>query len=208
MGGSGSGNWWNHSGGRRTVESCRRLDVRRWQREGYLTPGRWFSWQWTVDGERVANIDVKSEDGKVILSFRYREGGGEWESVDEPVYLETSPGTYGGHRVWFLCPALGCGRRVAFLHLGGKIFACRHCYRLAYSSSREPTWDRLSRQADKIRTRLGWEAGMLNGEGLKPKWMRWSTYNRLTAKHEEFARHSMRAIGMKYGMFGDGNPFL
>ena len=36
----------------------------------------------------------------------------------------------------FICPAAGCGRRVAILYRGG-IFACRHCYRLAYASSRE-----------------------------------------------------------------------
>jgi hypothetical protein len=37
---------------------------------------------------------------------------------------------------WFICPAVGCGRCVAILY-GGGIFACRHCYRLAYASSRE-----------------------------------------------------------------------
>ena len=32
----------------------------------------------------------------------------------------------GGSRAWFICPAVGCGRRVAILY-GGGIFACRHC---------------------------------------------------------------------------------
>jgi hypothetical protein len=30
----------------------------------------------------------------------------------------------------------GCGQRVAILY-GGDIFACRHCYQLAYPSARE-----------------------------------------------------------------------
>lgn len=49
MGGIGSGNWYRWDK-RDAVEDYRRLDVRRWQRDGYLEPGRWFSWQWTRDG--------------------------------------------------------------------------------------------------------------------------------------------------------------
>jgi hypothetical protein len=74
----------------------------------------------------------------------------------------------------FICPAAGCGRRVATLY-GDGIFACRRCYRLAYFSSRDDVGDRAARRADRLRARLGWELGILNGEGGKPKWMRWRT---------------------------------
>ncbi len=198
MGGLGSGNYW-HYGARNTVESCRRIDVRRWQREGYLTSFNWFGWQWTVDGKKVADIQVKTEEGKVTLIYRIRQGGGEWESIEEPITLDTTRGTYGGHRVWFRCPIVGCGRRVAILHLGDKYFACRHCYRLTYLSSRQGAWDRLSNQADKIRTRLGWEPGMVNPPGNKPKWMRWKTFERLIDKHNDFAGRSIQAMRMKFG---------
>jgi hypothetical protein len=73
---------------------------------------------------------------------------------------------------------------VAKLHLNGAIFACRHCYRLAYSSQRENLDDRASRRAGKIRDRLKWEPGILNGHGIKPKGMHWRTYQRLTIKHD------------------------
>jgi hypothetical protein len=73
---------------------------------------------------------------------------------------------------------------VAILY-GGGIFACRQCYQLAYASSREGPDGRAIRRADRIRSRLGWEPGILNGSGDKPKWMRWSTFNRLTAKHDQ-----------------------
>jgi hypothetical protein len=36
-----------------------------------------------------------------------------------------------------------------------------------------------STRADKLRKRLGWEAGILNGDGGKPKGMHWKTYQRL-----------------------------
>ncbi|MDP2828818.1 MAG: hypothetical protein Q8O37_09440 [Sulfuricellaceae bacterium] len=74
---------------------------------------------------------------------------------------------------------------MAKLHLGSAgIFACRHCYQLAYASQRENTDDRATRRADKIRDRLKWEPGILSGHGIKPKGMYWRTYQRLTIKHD------------------------
>ncbi|PNE12829.1 MAG: hypothetical protein CR217_00955 [Beijerinckiaceae bacterium] len=62
------------------------------------------------------------------------------------------------------CNLGGCGFRVTMLS-GGVIFACWHCYRLAYASSREDLCDRLARRADRLRARLDWEPGILNGNG-------------------------------------------
>ena len=45
MGGPGSGHWYRLSK-KDTVEGYRRLDVRRWQRDGLLKPGTRFSWGW------------------------------------------------------------------------------------------------------------------------------------------------------------------
>ena len=77
--------------------------------------------------------------------------------------------------------------RVALLYLGGAgVFACRHCYRLAYACQREAADDRAVRRAGNIRERLGWQAGIANPSGGKPKEMLWSTFERLTAKHDAF----------------------
>jgi hypothetical protein len=62
---------------------------------------------------------------------------------------------------------------------GGSIYACRHCHKLVYQCQRETDDDRAARRADTIRRRLGWEAGILNGEGDKPKGMHWRTFERL-----------------------------
>jgi hypothetical protein len=102
---------------------------------------------------------------------------------------EQSPCHLGGSRAWFLCPAVGCGRRVAILY-GGGIFACRHCYQLAYASSREDSGGRATRRADRLRAR----PGILNGEGDKPKWMRWRTFERLAYEHDQFVGRSMQAM--------------
>ena len=100
--------------------------------------------------------------------------------MEYPVPIEWTPCNYGGWRAWFRCPAAGCGRRVALLFLNGGIFACRQCGKLVYASQREHDTDLAIRRADKIRERLGWEPGILNGEGFKPKGMHWRTFERLS----------------------------
>jgi hypothetical protein len=134
--------------------------VRRWQRDGLLTPGRRFTLQWTRGGETVASIAVRVEAACVYLSYRCQRNGREWEDIDEPVALDTTACNYGGHRYWYCCPIVGCGRRAVILYGAGRYFACRLCYRLAYESQREATHDRAARRADKIRARLGWEPGI------------------------------------------------
>jgi hypothetical protein len=143
MGGMGSGRRYRNDAAD-CADDYRSLDVRRWQRDGLLTPGRAFNWQWTRRGEIVASIQVRTEADRVTLNYRHRSGGKEWEDKNYSVRLDWTACTYGGRRAWFLCPAVGCGRRVAILYSGG-IFACRHCYRLAYPSQRETDDDRAAR---------------------------------------------------------------
>jgi hypothetical protein len=58
---------------------------------------------------------------------------------------------------------------------------------------------RATRRADRLRARLGWEPGILNGEGCKPKWMRWRTFERLAAEYDQFVGRSMQAAVLKFG---------
>ncbi len=51
------------------------------------------------------------------------------------------------------------GRRVGKLYGPGRYFLCRHCYRLAHASQSENVSDRALRRANKIRKRLGGDAG-------------------------------------------------
>jgi hypothetical protein len=192
MGGPGSGNRWRY-GAKSTTDDYRTLDVRRFEGAGMLTPGgRRAGWQWTRDGETVASIQMRAEQDRVFLIYRHRSGDAEWKDEQYPVRIVRTPCNLGGSRAWFICPAVGCGRRVAILY-GGSIFACRHCYRLAYPSAREDVCDRAARRADRLRARLDWEPGILNGGGEKPKWMRWRTFERLAAKHDQLVMRSMHS---------------
>lgn len=60
MGGPGSGRQW-HYGARNTTDSYPSIDVRRWQREGYLEPYRSFTWRWIRNDEAVFSIQVETE---------------------------------------------------------------------------------------------------------------------------------------------------
>ncbi|MCC2866308.1 MAG: hypothetical protein LK562_00705 [Candidatus Accumulibacter phosphatis] len=175
----------------------RTLDIRRLQRDGLLTPGLAFGWQWTRHGVEVASIQMRTEVDRVILNYRSRGHGGEWQPMEYPVHLEWTPCHLGGRRAWFLCPARGCGRRVAIL-FGGTIFACRHCHKLAYPCQRETDDDRAMRRADTIRRRLGWEAGIANPEGGKPEGMHWRTFQRLRAEHDVNVNASLLGIARRF----------
>ncbi|MGZ8435431.1 MAG: hypothetical protein ACXWXX_13720, partial [Candidatus Binatia bacterium] len=58
---------------------------------------------------------------------------------------------------------------------------------------------RGTRRADRLRARLGWEPGILNGEGGKPKWMRWRTFERLAAEHYDFVGESLAEMALRFG---------
>jgi hypothetical protein len=197
MGGIGSGRRWRF-GAKATTDDFRAIDIRRWARDGLLSPGQSFGWQWTHGGEVTGSINVHVEAGRVVLAYRTRSGGGDWRGESYPVRLEATPCHLGGERHWFLCPGRGCGRRVAKLY-GGAIFACRHCHRLAYPSQREADDDRAVRRADSIRRKLDWQPGIANGHGPKPKGMHWRTFERLCALHDDFERASLAAFMARYG---------
>ena len=122
----------------------------------------------------------------MILTYRHRSGGDEWKDESYPVHLTTTPCHMGGERHWFLCPAQGCGQRVAVIY-GGGVFACSRCHQLAYPSQREDAGDRAARRAHHIRKRMGWSPDVLEGsDWAKPKGMHWRTYERLCDEHDAF----------------------
>ncbi len=202
MGGIGSGRRW-HYDAKETTSDYRVIDVRRWHREGMLSPGQNCGWQWKNDGEIQASIQVRAEPNRVFLTYRHSRKEEEWTNKNYPVYLDWTKCHLGGERPWFLCPAKDCGRRVALLYCGG-IFACRKCYQLAYQSQREVNYDRAARRADKIREKLNWEPGILNGKDwTKPKGMHWKTYEKLCKEHDYYVQFSLAGIATKLNLFGE-----
>ena len=172
-----------YRGGRDTTESYRNLDVRRWQRDKLLNAGSSFGWEWSHEGEVLASIGVRAETGRVVLSYRHRLNDEPWQDVEYSVLIEWTPCQFGGSRAWFLCPARGCGRRVAILY-SGVIFACRKCHRLIYQCQKQRVWERAMSRARKIRMKLGGSPDVTEWFPPKPKGMHWSTYERLRLEAE------------------------
>jgi hypothetical protein len=189
MGGVGSGNWYRFDK-KTTTGECQSVDVRYLHREGLLTPGRWFSLRWSRAGRETGSIRIavggNDKPQRALLLYRHRIGpGDEWEDVQEHVSLDWTACKFGGERPWFICPAAGCGRRVAHLYGLGRYFLCRHCYDLVYESQRDNAMYRGLHKAQAIRERLGGSANMTKPFPEKPKGMHWKTYERLWWEHHE-----------------------
>lgn len=151
------------------AEHCRRIDVRRWHREGLLRAGHSGGWQWTdaETGQAFASIGYQSDGGNVTLSYSI-----DGQPLAQTLRLSQSPCNYGGARPWFICPIRG--ERVAVLFLRAGRFACRNCQRIAYASQSDDACARAWRKQAKAEAKLGpnWQC---------PKGMHEATRERLLA---------------------------
>jgi len=146
MGGYGSTRWNSHYK-RLAVEDCRRLPFRMFKK--CLQVGRFGEITWSRNGEVVSTIGyrVKGSDcpSNILLTYIITRADGEKIDCKYPIDLTTTPLPWGGLRHWFVCPIVGCGRRVNVLYLapGGNYFVCRHCNHLSYRSRQEGYQDRV-----------------------------------------------------------------
>jgi hypothetical protein len=197
MGGYGSGRRWSS---KNTTSDYLRLDVRRLQQKECLEPGRSFGWQWTLNDKSYGDIRIRSELDRIVLSYRHHSRSEDWQSKEYPVLLTQTPCHFGGVRQWFLCPARGCGRRVAVLY-GGEIFACRTCHQLTYESQREALHNRALSRAQGLHVRLGGTGAVADGLPPKPKGMHCTTYKKLARRFLRLEA-AMDAAAAAYFGFG------
>lgn len=177
LGGYGSG----RPGYKRKADHLRSLDVNRLAKCGHLRNGHAGGWQWTQDGERVASIGTRGEQGGLRLIYRITPDGRPSEDIQEFIPIAWKDCHLGGQRPYFICPGVvngrGCYRQVAKLYMGSRYFHCRHCNRLAYACQSETSLDRLIRKANKRRVKMGGDPGIDNFV-RRPKGMHWATYRR------------------------------
>jgi len=162
MGGYGSGRWGYHSKAT-TVEESRLIDISRWMREDIIVSDtrRMGAWIWTnsYTGERAASIGYEANTTVTLpwvrLSYTITPTGGDPEHYDYKILLVTTRPHFGGVRWWFVCPLVGCGRRVGKLYLppGSRYYGCRHCYQLTYESCQE------SHKYDGLWRKIGADTG-------------------------------------------------
>lgn len=190
MGGPGSG---RAQIGKATTTSALELDIRVLRWNGLMAQGdHTASVSWSICGISIATLHVSVIPNGVQLLYclyqRQQKGHG-WVWAEQQVRLEPTTCTFGGQRHWFRCPVTGCARRVAKLYLAESgSFACRHCCFLVYESQREPKDIRSIRRAERIRERLGWQPGILNGHGVMPVGMHGQTFRRLLGLHDGYVK--------------------
>jgi hypothetical protein len=163
---------------RATCEGLLAIDVREWHRRGSLEYPRRFSVSLSLleqrflygDAYEAMRVDVHCAFNLARLTFR---------SVEQSVSLTWTPCALGGRRPWFLCPT--CSRRVALLYSSGGLFACRHCFGLAYACQQENPTLRAIRRVRKDRMRLGGGFSFAGPFPERPRGMHARTYRRLRA---------------------------
>ena len=140
-------------------------------------------------GERSGSINVRTEQGAVMLIYRARNLlAAEWKPIKQRVPITWTACHFGGQRPWFVCSVRAngrcCGRRVAVLYLAGELFACRRCSGLAYANQQGRQLFRNLNRALKIRMRLGGNPDPCELFPEKPRRMHQRTYLRLRARAE------------------------
>jgi hypothetical protein len=164
-----------------------------------LDSGYHGSLSWSRRGENIGSIGYACTGDEVQLSYTLTDSITQQQTKHAySVQLSQSPCHFGGSRSWLVCPRVGCGRRVASLYMVGGLFWCRHCHQLGYESQQVCITDRHTLKADKIRDKLKWDAGILNGAGDKPKHMHRRTYWRLYSEHQRIVGGVFAAINKRF----------
>jgi hypothetical protein len=127
-----------------------------------------FGALWSPHGRCRPTIDFHYKDGTATIGWL----GQEWL-----VRVHETALHLGGTRRWLGCP--DCGVRRPALYVRGDRLACRACLRLRHESQHESQRQRAHRRADAPRARLGWQPGLVNSYGARPRGMRTATYLRI-----------------------------
>ena len=185
---------------RACLEQGLKLDINNLARQGHFCPGTKFgpiSIQWTrinttiVSGLITANMHV--EDAR---SLTIQVG-----TLDQRIDLGSQPRPFGGRQWYFKCPVTRRYCSVLWMPPGATRFCSRQAWgrQAAYASQFASPVDRAFRGQAKIKSRL---IGTCDPDEWdlppKPKWMRWSTYNRhmqrFVSYEDTLDRHSVDLV--------------
>lgn len=202
MGGNGSGTWyrWNK---KTYAEEVNRIDIRYMKKQKMLRAGSVGSLSWSCGGEETGSIRYAMYADKMVLNYRYRQSGEDWQKISESIYFDETDCHYGGSRKWFICPS--CSKRIGILYGLGKYFRCRKCTGMSYASQSEGYLDRQVRKVRKIRRKLDigsnwWDADCLSDPIFaKPKGMQWKTFERLKQIEGMVQNDINRVFVSRYG---------
>lgn len=181
-------------GNRAKAESSKRFDVREIRRKGLLRTGAAFNWQWSIDGRPCGTVAVRVHPDSLRIEYAIQQEDGPKDRSQSVPLVQTAC-QFGGHRTWFSCPC--CARRVEVLYLRWQRFACRTCQRISYRSQSGSVCDRTCNRFHRL------DAIVQEG---KPKWQRWSTFNRLLDRWERADEAMNLQLGLQLRKLGISWP--
>lgn len=201
MGGLGSGRYYGWSD-KTKLEDCLSLNVLEWNRKNLLSQGSVFTLSWSHYHDKFATCKAFVGNNNIFIIHELRDTEYKWHLHKFTIELVWTECNFGGKRPWFICPSIFCGKKTPKLY-GNGFFVCRRCRGLAYKSQSESVIDRACRRADKLRTKLKWDLGILNGPEIKPKGMHWRRYNKLYDHHQYLSKLVSIYCRARFGQFGD-----
>lgn len=196
MGGYNSG---GHRWGRQraAVEACYRFDAKMLRKLLTAPPGAHLavSFGWTGPRGENAKAHAIYRAGDSFLTLHFERIGETETPAPQRIAIRFSPCHFGGQRVWLVCGL--CQRRAFRLflyphfYMNGKRldrFYCRVCLGLTYDQRRTKDLLTLGQmRARRVQKKLGDTSHEWQWLPDKPKYMRWRTYERLAAQHENAA---------------------
>ena len=105
------------------------------------------------------------------------------QDASQTIRTTTTPCRYGGARTWFQCSC--CSGRAVVLFMRAGRFACRQWQKVSYASQSGSTHDRAITRYHQLHALI--EAG-------KPKWQRWTTFERLEDRFERVSEQVNRSL--------------
>ena len=185
--------------GKHKTTDYRELNVGKLVKDGLLKTHGNYTLEWKRRGRVVAAITISTEQDRINLNYQTSTVGQDKQDHSYYIGLSYTPCHKGGQRAWFVCPS--CQKRAAILY-GKRVFACRKCCELVYPITTESKLDRKTRKLDKLRERLQWQAGFLNGYEWKPKGMHWRTYRKLERTYRLTGCQTYLEINKAMPLFG------
>ena len=160
-------------------------------------PGAQSAWRsvWTnsYTGEEIASAHFTAHMGQHEGRLRNQTG-----DAAQTIFLTPKPRRFGGHQWYFICPVMNRCATVLWKPPGATRFCSRQSWgnrRVAYSSQFLDPDNRAHRGKAKIKNRLIGDCDPDEWElPPKPKWMRWSTYNRLVERFDSYEEILDRGI--------------
>ncbi len=186
MGGFGSGR--RRRSRRAVVEDAFRLDAQELGRGGRLEDGRSARFVFAAGGRATDTLELEPDDWAITCRFTRRRPGRADEVAQYAIEISRTDCNFGGTRPWFLCPRIGCRRRVSALFFDTPYLSCRVCARLGYRTQMQKSAVRGVERAKKIRAALGGRPGLVHPFPPRPKGMHRRRYDELRREVEDLER--------------------